>query len=174
MTGRGFIVSAFEPLDLARDLADFIAQIRLDGGCSLLLSVRSSEMRAARAWLFALLATLLLLPSTGAAHSEHYCRMLGRVVASCCCDDGATARAPTPTQQLQADNCCRRLTSPSRSTSLGVGKALRGLVAEVRPPVLLEPQASATAGTGSQCAESTQAPLAIGPPLFVKHCALLS
>jgi hypothetical protein len=28
--------------------------------------------------------------------------------------------------------------------------------------------------TGSSCAESTQAPLAIGPPLFVVHCALLS
>jgi hypothetical protein len=28
--------------------------------------------------------------------------------------------------------------------------------------------------SGSLCAESTQAPLAIGPPLFVVHCAFLS
>jgi hypothetical protein len=29
-------------------------------------------------------------------------------------------------------------------------------------------------GPISYCAESTQAPLAIGPPLFIAHCAFLS
>jgi len=131
-------------------------------------------MRAVRAQIFALFAALvMLLPSGASARTEYYCRMMGRVVASSACNKEA-AKAASPAQQLQPEDCCQRLSSSSRSASLGTLEAVHDVA----------PAASVTApppfvvgllrDSGSVCAESTQAPLAIGPPLFVVHCAFLS
>lgn len=133
-------------------------------------------MFAVRAWIFALLATVLvLLPNGGRVHSEHYCRMMGRVVASCCCDEALAASTPSSRPQIRETDCCQRISSSAPST-LGIDKALRyghaapaalsaPFVVSVLEPSLPDP---------GPCLESTQAPPALGPPLFVKHCALLS
>jgi len=133
-------------------------------------------MVAVRAWIFALLATVLvLLPSGGRVHSEHYCRMMGRVVASCCCDDAVATSTPGSQPQIRESDCCQRISSAAPST-LGVDKAVRyghaALATQVAPFVVaaLEPSSR----DDGPCRESTQAPPALGPPLFVKHCALLS
>lgn len=138
-------------------------------------------MVVVRAWLFGLLTALLvLLPGQGSVRVEHFCRMAGRVVASCCCDEAATASSPGEAspgaaQQLQVDNCCQRLSSAGRSASFAPSKALPALALAALPPSrALDFDAQPGCSLGSQCAEVTQAPLAIGPPLFVKHCALLS
>jgi hypothetical protein len=133
-------------------------------------------MIAVRAWVFALLATLLvLLPNGAPAPAEHYCRMMGRVVATCCCGDAAGTAAPSAGQQIQVENCCQRVSPGNRSASLAPSKALPSLAPAAFLTAVLAPRgAPSNAGIGRKCAESTQAPLAIGPPLFVKHCALLS
>ena len=132
-------------------------------------------MVAIRAWVFALLASLLvLLPNGGPVRSEHYCRMLGRVVASCCCENDV-AVAPGAAQQVQLEGCCQRISSLGRNATLGGDKALRVVgAAALAATVLALPEADSRGCSDSQCGESTQAPLAIGPPLFMKHCALLS
>jgi len=117
----------------------------------------------------------MLLPGGASARTQYYCAMMGRVMASRCCETDAAARAPSATQELQAQDCCQRLSSADRSASLGTRHVLRGVVAAalltmVSGAFRLSPRGD----TGSSCAESTQAPLAIGPPLFVVHCALLS
>jgi len=133
-------------------------------------------MVAVRAWLFALLATLLvLLPNGAAGHAEHYCRMTGRVVESCCCGDTARPAPPSSGQRVQVEGCCQRISSANQSASLGLQKALGSVAPAALSAHAVEPLgALPRASVGGQCAESTQAPLAIGPPLFVKHCALLS
>src|SRR5450432_3735549 len=138
--------------------------------------VEYGPMVAVRAWLFALLATLLvLLPSGGFARSEHYCRMSGRVVTSCCCDDAVAAATPSRSQQIQVEDCCQRISASTRSASLGLHRAVRPIAPAALVPAVPEPFAMPQSiGVAGQCAESTQAPLAIGPPLFVRHCALLS
>ena len=138
-------------------------------------------MVAVRAWIFALLASLLvLLPNGAPLRAEHYCRMLGRVVASCCCENDVTAApaAPGAAQQVQLEGCCQRVSAPhhsARSAPLGGEKAVRLVApAALAATHFALPEAESSGCTGGQCNECTQAPLAIGPPLFVRHCALLS
>jgi hypothetical protein len=132
-------------------------------------------MRVVRARIFALLAALvMLLPSGASARTQYYCRMMGRIVASSACENEAASKAASPAQELQLADCCQRLSSASRCASLGTLEAVRDLApaASVAAP---QPFVVGLRGhSGSICAESTQAPLAIGPPLFMVHCALLS
>jgi hypothetical protein len=133
-------------------------------------------MRTVRARALALLAALImLLPGGASARTQYYCAMMGRVMASRCCEPDAAAQAPSAAQELQAQDCCQRLSSANRSASLGTRDVLRGVIAAALPSRVFEAFCvSPRNDTGSSCAESTQAPLAIGPPLFVVHCALLS
>jgi len=132
-------------------------------------------MRAVRARIFALFAALvMLLPSGASARTQYYCRMMGRIVASSACDNEAAAKAASPAQELQLADCCQRLSSSSRSASLGTLEATHDVapaasVAATQPFVV-----GRLRDSDGFCAESTQAPLAIGPPLFIVHCALLS
>ena len=131
-------------------------------------------MHAVRARIFALLAALvMLLPSGASARTQYYCKMMGRIVASSACDKGATPAARA-SQELQPVDCCQRLSASSRSASLGTLEAVHDVapaasVAAAQPFVV-----GLGCGSDSVCAESTQAPLAIGPPLFIAHCSLLS
>jgi hypothetical protein len=133
-------------------------------------------MRAVRARMFALLAALiLLLPGGGAGRAQYYCQMMGRVVATCCCETGAAAHAPDAAREFQAADCCQRISSARPSASLGTHEALRGVPAAALLSTVPQPfPVSRSSVALRSCAESTQAKLAIGPPLFVKHCALLS
>src|SRR5882724_7500333 len=133
-------------------------------------------MRAVRARIFALLAALvMLLPSGASARTQYYCRMMGRIVASSSCGNEGASQAPSRAQELQAADCCQRLSSSSRSSSVGTRQALRGVAAAALLTRIDQPsEMDRLNDTGSSCAESTQAPLAIGPPLFVLHCSLLS
>ena len=132
-------------------------------------------MRAVRARIFALFAALaMLLPSGASARTQYYCRMMGRVVASSACDEEASFKAVGSAQELQLADCCQRLSSSSRSASLGTLEAVHDVapaasVAAAQPFVV-----GLLHDSDGFCAESTQAPLAIGPPLFIAHCAFLS
>jgi hypothetical protein len=133
-------------------------------------------MRAVRARIFALFAALLmLLPSGASARTQYYCRMMGRIIGSVSCVIESAPQAAGPVQQTQEADCCQRLTSSSRSAALGTREALGGIAAAVPQATNLQPFAvGGHRDTGNLCAELTQAPLAIGPPLFIVQCAFLS
>lgn len=133
-------------------------------------------MRAVPARIFALLAALvMLLPSGASAHTQYYCRMMGRVIASASCDSESAAHVTSAGQQLQVADCCQRLSSASRSASLGTREAVTSVAAAALLSTAPQPFGMGLhLCAGTRCAESTQAPLAIGPPLFIEHCALLS
>jgi hypothetical protein len=117
----------------------------------------------------------MLLPSGASARTQYYCRMMGRIVGSASCDNDAASQAASPVQQIQEADCCQRLSSSSRSASLGTREAVRGVTAAALLTTSPQPfGVGLQPETGSFCAESTQAPLAIGPPLFLVHCAFLS
>ena len=117
----------------------------------------------------------MLLPSAASARTQYYCRITGRILDSASCDNGARSKATSFIQRLQPEDCCQRLETASRSASLGTLNALIGVApaAEIRTNFQLF-SAHSKRDLVSVCAESTQAPLAIGPPLFLVHCALLS
>ena len=133
-------------------------------------------MRAVLTRLFALFAAVvMLLPGTASARTQYYCHMTGRIIGSVACDNGAASKASSPAQELRAPDCCQRLWSSDRSASPGTLDALNDVAPAAHVATL--PQAFAlglSSGPIGFCAESTQAPLAIGPPLFIVHCALLS
>ena len=133
-------------------------------------------MRRVRAQIFALLAALLLLlPGGVSAYAQYYCPMLGQVVESCCCKSQVAAQAARPSQRLEVADCCQRLSSASHAAPFGTHDALQGVATAALLFTLAAPQrVTPSLGARSACTESTQAPLAIGPPLFVAHCALLS
>ena len=131
-------------------------------------------MRAVRARIFALFAALvMLLPSGASARTQYYCRMMGRIVASSACDSEASKPA-SRAQEFQLADCCQRLSSSSRSASLGTLQAVQDAAPAATLAALQPFVVGLVRGSSSFCAESTQAPLAIGPPLFIVHCALLS
>ncbi|MEI9948816.1 MAG: hypothetical protein WDO74_07485 [Pseudomonadota bacterium] len=142
-------------------------------------------MCAVRAKLFALLAAslmlLLALPELVSAHAQYYCQMSGHVVAACCCGAEISARASTRSAgtthapECRVADCCQRISSAGLAASPGAQQALQHVATaplSFTVPAVL--RVSAQGAARGACAESTQAPLAIGPPLFVQHCALLS
>ena len=133
-------------------------------------------MRSVRARVFALLAALvLLLPSGAWARSQYYCRMMGGLVPSCCCGADARSQSAKHAQELQDANCCQRISPSTRSVLLSTPEAVRELALPATLAVVcVSADITPQPDTGTSCTESTQAPLAIGPPLFVMHCALLS
>ena len=132
-------------------------------------------MRAVPVRIVALLAALvMLLPDGASPRTQYYCRMMGRIVLSSACDNEAAAKAANPAQQFQRADCCDRLKSSSRNASLGTLDAVPDVphaasVAAAEPLLV-----GLLRDSGRVCAESTQAPLAIGPPLFIAYCAFLS
>jgi hypothetical protein len=140
-------------------------------------------MRAVRAKLCALLAALLLLlPGGVPVQARYYCQMTKQVVAACCCGAEIAARAANRTagtkvtaQQCRVADCCQRLSSSSAATSPATQQAFDHVAtAPLSFTLPNEPRVFADGQARDACAESTQAPHSIGPPLFVQHCAFLS
>lgn len=133
-------------------------------------------MHAVRARIFALLAAwVMLLPSGASAHTEYYCRMMGRIVAHSACGEELVAQPASAVRELQPADCCQRLSSASRNAALGTRAAVPGITTAALATVAqFFVTASPLLAVRGRCAEATQAPLAIGPPLFLAHCALLN
>jgi len=101
--------------------------------------------------------------------------MTGRIVDSIGCDAGTRSKATSPSQRVQSEGCCQRLASSNRSASLGTLNAVIDVAPAAEVGAIFQPIAGGLSRDPvGFCAESTQAPLAIGPPLFIAHCALLS
>jgi hypothetical protein len=117
----------------------------------------------------------MLLPGAASARAQYYCRMTGRVIAATTCDNRSAPKVTLRAEEVQLPDCCQRLSSSNRSASLGTPDAINHVapaahVATLTPAFGLGP----SSGPSCVCAEPTQAPLAIGPPLFIVHCAFLS
>jgi len=101
--------------------------------------------------------------------------MMGRIPNAIACNDGAASKATSPRQELQREDCCQRLSSANRSASLGTLNAVIDIAPGAEVSTSFHPcPVRLNRAPVSFCAESTQAPLAIGPPLFIVHCAFLS
>ena len=120
-----------------------------------------------------LVALVVLLAAAASERSPYFCKMMGRAVAECCCagmhepnrSAGATARAP---------DCCELIavSKPAIATSHEATPAqLSGAALAAVLPALeyLEP----TYRLLQKPPSLARAPPAIGPPLFITHCALL-
>ena len=134
------------------------------------------RMRFLRLHLFALIAALaMLLPSGAAAKPHYFCRMMDRVMASDCCAAGAESDVTDHQAQVRAPDCCERLVSPARA---GANRAadMPMQLPGAALATILDPYVAPTlaAGTNVTAPPQARAPPALGPPLFIVHCALLT
>jgi hypothetical protein len=133
-------------------------------------------MRSLRARLQILLVALTVLLGVAASQRSHYfCKMMGRAVAECCC---ARGRAVPVRKNLgataRADDCCELIAGDGQPV-LAVQQAappqvvMAALVVAL-PGVAYSPPSFTVVGHTPSLA---RAPPALGPPLFLSHCALL-
>ena len=128
-----------------------------------------------RAQIAALLAVLLAVwPATASVHARYFCRMMDRVVDSCCCRSEAELRQVDPPPEVRVPDCCERLTQgalpnaePRRDVVKSFSSPLLLAASEVQvlPGALLQVIPPSRAGQRAVGAR--------GPPLFLANCALL-
>jgi hypothetical protein len=133
-------------------------------------------MRSFRARLQILLAALMVLLGVAASQRSHYfCKMMGRAVAECCCVRGHAAPVGKNLgATARADDCCELIARDGQRV-LAVQQAappqvvMAALVVAL-PGVEYSLPSFAPSGHTPSLA---RAPPALGPPLFLSHCALL-
>jgi hypothetical protein len=137
-------------------------------------------MLALRARIFALLAAIaLMLPSGAAARAAYFCRMMERVMPSCCCRGAHAAHAAREeARQAKASSpdCCERFGTPSRApaSAAACDAALQVPSAALLSLLPIDVVFAAPALVGAERGSQARAPPRGEPPLFIVHCALLS
>jgi hypothetical protein len=136
-------------------------------------------MHALRARLPVLLAVLLVaLPAGAAGRHQYFCEMMGRLLDTCCC---AAAKAsatskPNAGPEFRAKDCCERIESATRDAI----PALRDGALRIESPVVgtLAPIAFVVPAPSFELLSinrvRARAPPALGPPIFLKNCSLLT
>lgn len=135
-------------------------------------------MRHALSRLFVVAAVLVtLLPAGAFASTRYFCKMMDRVTASeCCCAKQRLTPSHAVDDAIQAEGCCERLqradsTLPSSTRPTPLDNPSYGVAATLPALQLDAPDArSGVAATPG----AARAPPLFGPPLFLKHCVLLT
>jgi hypothetical protein len=128
-----------------------------------------------RAPIAALLAVLLAVwPAAPSAHVRFFCRMMDRVVDSCCCGSGAAAPQVAPEPEARVPDCCERLTQGALPNVEPRRDGVDALSAPLLPPTNQVQVLPAVAReTLPPAHEAKRTVGARGPPLFLANCALL-
>lgn len=122
-------------------------------------------------------ALAVLLPGSAFARTQFFCRMMNRVVATCCCETEANGSENASCQpHVRATDCCEKITTSVRSataaraldTDFSVPPA--PMTATVPAHVYVFPKAVGTLMPMAQA----RAPPGVGPPLFISNCSLLT
>ena len=133
-------------------------------------------MRTLRAQLIAALTVVaVLLPGSAFARTQYFCRMMNRVVATCCCEGADRHEEETSIPEVRATDCCQKIAAGSQSVVAAVSNSdfsvpPAAVVDASMPTVLIAPANFQFVAPSIQA----RAPPAIGPPLFIAHCALLT
>jgi hypothetical protein len=134
-------------------------------------------MRPRRLQLIAILTAIaVLLPGSAFARTQYFCRMMNRVVPTCCCDSGTSSSEATSCgPQVRASDCCEKIATAARSatvralaTDFSVPPA--ALTATVPAAVYVFRKTVATLTLPAQA----RAPPGVSPPLFILNCSFLT
>ena len=133
-------------------------------------------MRVVRLQLIALLAAVAVLFSNGlSARTQYLCHVTRALFADrrCTVEDPAPCSHQEP--QARSGDCCERVVTAARAGATGtreVSSSSLGAPLLAVLPLALDLQRDAGAPI-TVAARPRRAPLALGPPLFVAHCAFL-
>ncbi|HEY3233768.1 MAG TPA: hypothetical protein VGJ84_03575 [Polyangiaceae bacterium] len=132
-------------------------------------------MRPLRAQLVALFTVAAVFLAQGAfARTSYFCFMMGRTVPSCCCKAEPRSSGPSAESRILARDCCERIGSAqgarmSSTLEKSVNVPAGSLVATLPIATYVAPHAHRMTALPAQA----RAPPAVGPPLFIAHCAYL-
>jgi hypothetical protein len=128
-----------------------------------------------RARLVVVLASLLLLWPLGApAHARYFCRMMDRVLDSCCCRRDSALEALHAEAEARSPDCCVRLTQgalPAGDTRRDA--ATPGWLPAVLASRELDVPVASPSDALDRAGVTKEGVVARGPPLFLKHCVFL-
>lgn len=139
--------------------------------------IRARRMRSLWIRIIALFTVLsVLVPSDTFARTQYFCHMMGRVMPTCCCEPDEQPSNASCEAQIRSASCCERMTSARHATMPSIREnastiAGAAWVAVVEEPACIAATAPRIANTAPP--PRTRAPPAVGPPLFVAHCAFL-
>jgi hypothetical protein len=130
------------------------------------------QYRGARTLAF-FTALLCLLAVSVPARAQYFCRMMDRVVDSCCCESSAGLEGERRAE-LRAPDCCVRLTRGA----LPAAEVRRDAVPPLPAPALVTAAPLLIAAAPVRQLPNLRRPgqrvrPTRGPPLFLQHCALL-
>jgi hypothetical protein len=132
-------------------------------------------MRRVSLRLLAFLVTLLVaLPSLASARTHYFCRGMERVLSERCCAHEAPAK-PFEGTEVRAVDCCETVAAAAHAGSAALTEPPK----HVPPFALVASLPTFTVAAIPSSGASTpvphaQAPPGLGPPLFLKHCSLLT
>ena len=119
-----------------------------------------------------LTALLALWPVGAPGHARYFCRMMDRVMDSCCCGS-KSAEAVSPEAELRNADCCVRLSQGALSVAGADRDAMQPLPTLALPETIgLEVHAAGQDVLVAMLLED-QPLSARGPPLFLKNCVFL-
>jgi hypothetical protein len=132
-------------------------------------------MRRLRIRIVALvLAFGIVLPAGASARTEYFCRMMGKVVAHCCCGSGE-ANSDVARETVRATDCCERVSTPGGASAQATLPATWDVPPATVTALLTPRDYAVTVATELALpSRSARAPPYVGPPLFILHCALLT
>jgi len=118
-------------------------------------------------------AVMVLLATAASERSSYFCKMMGRAVIDCCCDSAHGAREQSG-PAARAPDCCeiiRASAQPVAAVDQATATSVLTAALVTTLPETAYPER--TYSLVSSVPSSARAPPAIGPPLFLSHCALL-
>src|ERR1700753_2538148 len=126
-------------------------------------------------WVALLTALAVLLPASAFGRTHYFCRMMDRVVDTCCCDTDDHDESASCGPRVRSSDCCEKLSAGTGSRALRAS----GTDFQVPPPALAATLPAAVYFVPKSVAVLTlpvpaRAPPGIGPPLFIVHCSLLT
>ena len=132
-------------------------------------------MRHFRLQIIALLAVLAILMSGAAAAQTRYrCLMSGRIFEACCCADAGLPSAAHRPVEVRAQDCCERVISAARPGATATLDVEQVLPAAFDATVPFRMDLLPRPAREPLVIWRDRAPPGVGPPLFIKHCSLLS
>jgi hypothetical protein len=136
----------------------------------------TSQMRLLRVRILALLAVIAMaLPGGASSRAQYFCRMMERVMPSCCCGGERQSQRLERATVVRAADCCERIAPSSHAGTAAVRDASAPI--ETWALVATLPEIARVAFNSSWTdvpVPRAQAPPGVGPPLFLKHCVLLT
>ncbi|HEY8946871.1 MAG TPA: hypothetical protein VIM73_21660 [Polyangiaceae bacterium] len=130
-------------------------------------------MRSFARLLIVAAAVLVALPLGAFPRTRHLCRWMGEITKSCCCVSQDDRARPEAIEAFRDPDCCKLITSSNDGTPATRDAAPPLVAALTTVGALPRIELAAPSESLVRAPPQARGQPAVGPPLFLAHCALL-